>query len=63
MDRVLKVVRVKEEAFDVGDISLACALAYLDFRLADVTWRERRPDLARWLDRINQRPSMVATRA
>jgi glutathione S-transferase len=63
MDRALKVVRVKEETFDVGDISLACALAYLDFRLADVPWRERRSDLAGWLDRINQRPSMVATRA
>ena len=63
LDRALKVVRVTTDDFDVGDISLACALAYLDFRLPEATWRERRPDLARWLDRVGARPSMIATRA
>jgi glutathione S-transferase len=63
MDRSLKVARVKPDGFDIGDISLACALAYLDFRLPQVDWRERRRDLAAWLDTINQRPSMLATRA
>jgi len=43
VDRTLKIVRVKEETFDAGDISLACALAYLDFRLAEVTWRSVGP--------------------
>lgn len=63
MDRALKVVRVKADGFDVGDISLACALAYLDFRLPEVNWRDRRSDLATWLDQANRRPSMITTRA
>lgn len=48
--------------FDAGDISLACALAYLDFRLAHILWRELHPRLARWLDDVSTRPSMIATR-
>lgn len=48
---------------DHGDISLACALAYLDFRLPEIGWREARPDLAGWLDGVNQRPSMQSTRS
>lgn len=62
LNRALKVVRATRE-FDVGDISLACALAYLDFRLPETAWRDQRPDLAHWLDQIGTRPSMVATRA
>lgn len=48
--------------FDLGDVSLACALAYLDFRLGSIGWRDARPDLADWLDRVAERPSMIATR-
>jgi glutathione S-transferase len=60
-DRALDAVRVKGD-FDPGDITLACALAYLDFRLPELAWRERRRDLAVWLDEVTRRPSMVATR-
>lgn len=68
VDRTLPVVRISgdPEGFgdaDLGDITLACALAYLDFRLPDIPWRSARPDLALWLDRVSCRPSMVATRA
>jgi glutathione S-transferase len=48
--------------FDAGDISLACALAYLDFRLPHIEWRELHPRLAQWLDDASARPSMIATR-
>jgi glutathione S-transferase len=60
--RAMKVVRAGGAGFDAGDIALACALAYLDFRLPDIGWRRQRPDLAAWLDGVNQRPSMQATR-
>jgi glutathione S-transferase len=60
--RAMKVVRTGAAGFDAGDIALACALAYLDFRLTDIGWRQQRPDLAAWLDGVNQRPSMQATR-
>ena len=49
------------ERFDLGDITLSCTLAYLDFRLEDLSWRDMRPDLARWLDHVSERPSMMAT--
>ena len=48
--------------FDLADITLACGLAYLDFRLPELAWHSLRPDLARWLDDVAQRPSMQATR-
>lgn len=47
--------------FDLGDISLACGLAYLDFRLPHLEWRSQYPHLASWLDEALERPSMVAT--
>jgi len=60
--RALKAARTSG-GFDLGDISLACALAYLDFRLSELGWRDACPDLAAWLDTVSRRPSMVATRA
>jgi len=47
--------------FDLGDIALACALAYLDFRLGATGWRGRHCELARWLDAVAARPSMQRT--
>lgn len=48
--------------FDMGDIGLACALAYLDFRHGDLQWRQHHPGLAAWLDLQARRPAMQATR-
>jgi len=47
---------------DLGTISVACALGYLDFRYADLAWRERHPTLARWFDDFATRESMRVTR-
>ncbi len=48
---------------DIGDITLAVALAYLDFRFADLGWREGRGALAEWHAAFSTRPSMIATTA
>ena len=48
--------------FDLGDITLAVALEYLDFRLPDIDWRAATPGLADWLAEAGMRPSMLATR-
>jgi glutathione S-transferase len=45
----------------IGDIAVACALGYLDFRFADEPWRGPHPRLAAWFDRQLKRPSMIAT--
>lgn len=50
------------DSFDLAGITLACGLAYLDFRLMEIAWRSFRPDLAGWLDEVAQRPSMRATK-
>lgn len=62
VDRILETVEAPAaDRFDLGDISLACGLAYLDFRLPQVAWRPVRPELADWLDAVSQRPSMTAS--
>lgn len=47
---------------DIGTITAACALAYLDFRFPDLPWRDDRPGLAAWSAEFSARPSMIATR-
>lgn len=48
--------------FDLGDISLASGLAYLDLRLSGFDWRELNSGLAEWFGGIAERPSMLATK-
>jgi len=45
----------------IGQVAAACALAYRDFRFADIDWRADRPNLAAWFAEFTQRPSMVET--
>ena len=46
---------------DIGTISVACALGYLDFRYANKDWRAVYPNLAAWFSTFADRPSMKAT--
>lgn len=46
---------------DMGQVSVACALGYLDLRHPDRDWRAGRDALAAWYKRFAARPSMVAT--
>lgn len=50
-----------EGVFDIGTISIACALGYLDLRFASEGWRTSRPRLAAWLATVGKRPSLAAT--
>jgi glutathione S-transferase len=50
------------DRFDIGDISMGCALAYLDFRFGDLNWRQLQPTLATWFERFSARSSVQATR-
>jgi glutathione S-transferase len=49
------------DVFDIGTISLACALGYLDLRFASEDWRKSRPRLAAWAADVGRRPSLAAT--
>lgn len=46
---------------DIGDLSLACALAYVDFRLGDLAWDAEALALRAWLSSVHARPSLAAT--
>lgn len=45
----------------IGEMTVACALGYRDFRFAENDWRERRPALTRWFQAIMQRDSLAST--
>ncbi|MBD3764563.1 MAG: glutathione S-transferase [Rhodobacterales bacterium] len=47
---------------DMGQIAVACALGYLDFRHPERAWRADRPHLAAWEAEFSAWPAMVATR-
>ena len=47
---------------DIGVITAACALGYLDFRYPDEGWRDTRPGLARWYASFSERDSMRSTK-
>ncbi|WP_438005047.1 glutathione S-transferase N-terminal domain-containing protein [Sorangium sp. So ce321] len=52
---------LSRELADIGAVSAACALGYLDFRWPERAWRDGRLELARWFDTAGQRRSMIAT--
>jgi glutathione S-transferase len=45
----------------LADIAVGCALGYLDFRFADVAWRDDHPNLAKLYDKLSQRPGFLDT--
>ena len=66
VDRALDVLETRwmahlEGPLDMGQIAVACALGYLDFRHDARGWRTGRPHLAAWEARFAARPSMQAT--
>lgn len=45
----------------IGEIAVACALGYMDFRLPDLDWRASHPNLAGWHAQFSEYASMKAT--
>jgi glutathione S-transferase len=45
----------------IGEISVACALGYIEFRKLELDWRAARPKLSAWYDKFCEYPSMKAT--
>lgn len=52
----------RTDRFDVGDIAVATALAYIEFRKLQPGWQADFPETAQWYAQVSQRPSMVAAR-
>lgn len=49
------------KSFDLGGISVACALLYLDFRFPSDRWTDMRPNLSSWLQSVCRFPSIENT--
>ncbi len=48
-------------AISLADISLACALLWLEFRMPQIKWREANPGLKSWIEKLESRPSFLDT--
>jgi len=46
--------------FTMGHLAIGVALAYLDFRFADLAWRDGHPKLTAWHVTFDARPSVLA---
>ena len=57
---VLEQVKLGKKT-TIGEIAVACAIGYLDFRIPELSWREGRPNLRDWYEKFAQYPSMKAT--
>ena len=53
--------RSGSSAITLGDISMACALLWVEFRMPEIRWRDD-PVLARWAAQLEARPSFSQTR-
>lgn len=45
----------------LADISVGCALGYLDFRFPDIDWRSAHPNLEKLYSKLLQRPGFIDT--
>ena len=63
VDRTLDMLELDQphRIVDIGSIAVACALGYLDFRLAAEPWRPERPRLAAWFSRFAENPGIAET--
>lgn len=63
--RTLKLLENERSSFahsvDLGALSIAIALGYLDFRYAELKWRDYVPELAPFAERWNSRESFRTT--
>ncbi len=46
---------------DIGSITVACALGYLDFRFAHDAWHQAHPKLAAWYEGFARNPGLAET--
>ena len=63
VDRTLDALEAEppHRHIDIGSITVACALGYLDFRFAAQPWRKERPHLAAWFEAFAQNPGIAQT--
>ena len=53
--------KAMDSEMNMGQIAVACALGYLDFRHDARQWRSRHPNLASWNDKMMKLPALIKT--
>ena len=61
MDNLEDKLEDLDSGFNIGQISVACSLGWLDFRFSDLGWRGDHPGLADWFEGASERTSMIKT--
>src|SRR5262249_20033356 len=61
LDWLEEIAGTLDQTPTIGQIAVAVAGDYLDFRFRAEDWRKSRPKLAQWQRRFAARPSMAAT--
>ncbi len=47
---------------NLGQLAVAAALGYINFRMADMAWQVQYPALSKWYDKISKRESVAITK-
>ena len=50
---------LQTNTFDIGHITLACSLGYLDLRFDHLEWRKSYPKLKSWYEQVGKRESVT----
>ena len=61
LDRMQQWSPTFGDRVDIGTLTTACAIGYLEFRYADFDWRSGRGTLADWFESFARRPSIART--
>jgi glutathione S-transferase len=61
LDRMQQWSATFGDRVDIGTLTTACAIGYLEFRYADFDWRSGRGTLADWFESFARRPSIART--
>lgn len=61
LDAIEREAASLADRVDIGTITIACALGYLDLRFPDFVWRTRFPRVAEWEARFAARDSLRTT--
>lgn len=61
LDRLESIAATFGDTLDLGNLSIAIALDYVDFRFPGDSWRQSRPALAGWHEQYSKRDSLKST--
>ena len=65
VDRSIAVLEAEADQLGdlttIGEVTIACALGYLDFRYANEPWRPAAPKLAAWFAKVSAMPAIAQT--